>query len=133
MTQAHVLELNVWKATSLDQTAKYDDVSGTWALEVSTKDSKFALNGDPVKRTLKPRHIVLAIGHAGGSSKHLPWDIYVCLLSADPQVPEFKDRQAFTGPVLHSSQYKSGREFKGKKASAERIHGIYPDSPRTTR
>jgi len=95
---ASALELNVWTSTTLDEHAKYDDANNIWTVSVATCDKKLCTDGKPVKRVLKPKHLVLATGHSG-----------------DPRIPRFKNEASFLGKIMHSSGYKSGKEFQGKK------------------
>ncbi|WOL17017.1 hypothetical protein Cni_G25806 [Canna indica] len=44
-----------------------------------------------------------------------PWLVVATGENAEPVVPEFKGLEAFKGSLLHSSEYKSGVEFTGKK------------------
>lgn len=64
--QANALELNVWTSTILDEHAKYDDANKIWTITVATCDKKLCTDGKPVKRVVKPKHLVLATGHSGG-------------------------------------------------------------------
>ncbi|RWV92731.1 hypothetical protein GW17_00044868 [Ensete ventricosum] len=44
-----------------------------------------------------------------------PWLVVATGENAEPVVPEIKGAQAFMGSLLHSSEYKSGVEYRGKK------------------
>ncbi len=81
------LSLDVWTDTELTS-ARFDASSQTWTAQL-VKD------GEPV--TLKPVHIVMALG-----------------LSGFAKVPEFPGQDIFKGPQLHSSAYKDGTAYKGK-------------------
>ncbi|MGI9366163.1 MAG: NAD(P)-binding domain-containing protein, partial [Rhizobiaceae bacterium] len=81
------LDLDIWTSTELKQ-ARFDETSQTWTAELM-KD------GQPL--TIKPTHVVMALG-----------------LSGFPKVPEFKGQDVFAGPQFHSSAYKDGSEFVGK-------------------
>lgn len=85
---ASVLELNVWTGTEFDG-AEYDEASGGWTVEVAR---------DGERRTLHPRHVVLATG-----------------VSGRPKTPEIADRAAFGGRVMHSSEFADGADFRGQK------------------
>jgi cation diffusion facilitator CzcD-associated flavoprotein CzcO len=37
------------------------------------------------------------------------------MIYIDPRIPHFTNEESFEGKVVHSSGYKSGKEFKGKK------------------
>ena len=54
---------------------------------------------DGTKRTMHPRHVVLATGVSG--------------IPSVPDIPGLKD---FAGKVMHSSQYDDGENWKGKRA-----------------
>lgn len=85
---ASVMELNVWTSTEFTG-ASYDDATHRWTLTV-TRDGE--------ERTLHPHHIVLATGISGKpSSPHLPGE------------------EKFAGEMLHSSQFRDGADFEGKK------------------
>lgn len=84
---AEELELDVWTKTELTS-ARFDEASQTWTAQLDQ-------DGEAV--TLKPTHIVMALG-----------------LSGFPKVPEFPGQDVFKGPQLHSSAYKDGSFFSGK-------------------
>ncbi|CAD5172880.1 unnamed protein product [Musa acuminata subsp. malaccensis] len=44
-----------------------------------------------------------------------PWLVVATGENAEPVVPEIKGAQAFMGSLLHSSEYKSGVEYRGKR------------------
>ena len=54
-------------------------------------------DGQPV--TLRPKQLVLATG-----------------MSGRPMIPDFPDREKFSGVVRHSSQHPGGEDYTGKKA-----------------
>src|SRR4029077_7298833 len=54
---------------------------------------------DGSKRTMHPRHVVLATG-----------------VSGIPSVPDIAGIKDFAGKVMHSSQYDDGENWKGKRA-----------------
>lgn len=43
------------------------------------------------------------------------WVVVATGENAEIVVPEVKGREGFKGGLMHSSEYKSGREYKGKK------------------
>ena len=43
------------------------------------------------------------------------WLVVATGENAEPHEPEFEGRGEFVGPVFHSSEYRSGKEFEGKK------------------
>ncbi|OZJ03213.1 hypothetical protein BZG36_04538 [Bifiguratus adelaidae] len=85
------MELNVWTSATL-QHSTYDDKKHTWKVDIARRP-------DGSVRTLYPKHVVLATGHAG-----------------EPNVPKFKGMEQFKGKVIHSSQHKTGGDFRGQKA-----------------
>ena len=86
---ADALELNVWGNTEF-VSASYDEAAGEWTAVVRR-------NGN--ERILKPRHVVMATG-----------------VSSIPIRPKFPGLERFKGTVMHSGDYQSGRDWKGKKA-----------------
>ena len=86
---AKVMELNTWNSTTADH-AEWDDARKEWVVQLTRE-------GKPV--TLRPKHLVLATG-----------------LSAIPYIPKYQGAETFKGEQVHSSQYKSGVDYAGKKA-----------------
>ena len=84
------MELNYWTATTFESGA-YDEAEGRWSVVLR--------GADGTKRTMHPRHVVMATG-----------------VSGIPNLPELPTLKNFTGTVLHSSQYSDGEDWKGKKA-----------------
>lgn len=83
-----VMELNYWASTTCEK-ATYDDERGEWTVVVDR-------NGEKVK--LRPQHLVLATG-----------------MSGVPIVPELPGRDHFKGEQCHSSGFKSGEPYRGKR------------------
>ena len=83
------LELNYWTGTELVEGA-YDEAAQSWNV---------TLRRDGEARTMRPRHIVLATGVSG--------------IPNIPDIPSLKD---FKGQALHSSQYRDGEDWSGKRA-----------------
>ncbi len=83
------MELNFWTDTEFEG-GSYDEKDGRWTV---------TLTRDGHRRTMHPRHVVLATG-----------------VSGIPSVPEIAGLKEFTGKVLHSSQYDDGENWKGKRA-----------------
>jgi putative flavoprotein involved in K+ transport len=83
------MELNFWTDTGFEG-GSYDEKDGRWTV---------TLTRDGHRRTMHPRHVVLATG-----------------VSGIPSVPEIAGLKEFTGKVLHSSQYDDGENWKGKRA-----------------
>ncbi len=87
---ALIFELDAWTRTSCE-TASYDAESGRWSVLVRRAD------GEQI--TLSPRQLVFCTGAYG-----------------PPRMPSFPGQADYAGTLLHSSQYKSGEPFKGKRA-----------------
>ena len=80
------LELNYWTDTELEG-GSYDEKDGRWTVELRRAGAK---------RTMHPRHIVMATG-----------------VSGIPNLPDIPTLRSFRGKVLHSSQYDDGEDWKG--------------------
>lgn len=87
---AVAMELNVWNETTF-LGGDYDQATGTWNARVRRADG--------AERTLKPRHLVFAVGVAGRP--------------VTPRLPGIED---FQGQVMHTHDFTSGAAWKGKKA-----------------
>ena len=86
---AKLMELNYWGSTEC-KAARWDAAQQEWQVTVQH-------NGESV--TLRPKHLVFATG-----------------MSAVPNVADYPGMSAFKGKQVHSSQYKSGEEWRGKRA-----------------
>jgi putative flavoprotein involved in K+ transport len=86
---AKLMELNYWGSTEC-KTARWDVARQEWQVTVQHK-------GESV--TLRPKHLVFATG-----------------MSAVPNLPDYPGMSAFKGTQMHSSHYKSGEEWRGKRA-----------------
>jgi putative flavoprotein involved in K+ transport len=84
------MELNFWTSTEFEG-GSYDEKEERWTVELRRADGS--------KRTMHPRHVVMATGVSGIPNR--------------PEIPGLKN---FAGTVLHSSQYTDGEEWKGRKA-----------------
>jgi cation diffusion facilitator CzcD-associated flavoprotein CzcO len=84
------MELNFWTGTEFEG-GSYDEQAGRWSVTLRRADG--------TRRTMHPRHVVLATG-----------------VSGIPSLPDIPALQNFAGTVIHSSQYTDGEEWKGKKA-----------------
>ena len=84
------MELNYWTATEF-RGATYDEKEQRWTVPLERAGGG--------KRTLHPKHIVLATG-----------------VSGIPNLPEIPTLRDFRGQVLHSSQYTDGESWKGVNA-----------------
>jgi len=84
------MELNFWTGTEFEG-GSYDEKEGRWTVTLRRADGS--------KRTMHPRHVVLATG-----------------VSGIPSVPDIAGIKDFAGKVMHSSQYDDGENWKGKRA-----------------
>jgi cation diffusion facilitator CzcD-associated flavoprotein CzcO len=84
------MELNYWTGTEFEGGA-YDTAAGRWSVTLARIDGS--------KRTLHPRHIVMATG-----------------VSGIPNLPETPSLKNFTGTVVHSSRYDDGENWNGRSA-----------------
>lgn len=87
---ADAMDLSVWTATEL-VASSFDAATQTWTATVRR-------NG--VDRELRCKHLVIAIGVSGSI----------------PNMPAMPGQASFAGKVLHSSQFSTGRDYKGKHA-----------------
>jgi thioredoxin reductase len=87
---AEAMELNYWTGTEFEGGA-YDEASGRWSVTLRRADGS--------RRTLRPRHVVLATG-----------------VSGIPNVPRIPALENFPGKVIHSAQYVDGEDWRGKRA-----------------
>ena len=88
------MELNFWTETEFEG-GSYDEKQGRWTVTLRRADGS--------RRTMHPRHVVLATG-----------------VSGIPNVPEIAGLKNFAGTVMHSSQYDDGENWKGKRAHRDR-------------
>jgi putative flavoprotein involved in K+ transport len=99
-----VMDLDYWTST-LCKRARFNEAAGEWEVLVMRE-------GQP--HTLRPTHLVLATG-----------------MSGFPHVPAVEGIDAFAGRAVHSSQYGSGSEWKGKRCvvvgSGTSAHDICAD------
>jgi cation diffusion facilitator CzcD-associated flavoprotein CzcO len=84
------MELNFWTGTEFEG-GSYDEKDERWTVTLRRADG--------AKRTMHPRHVVMATG-----------------VSGIPNVPDIAGLKNFGGAVLHSSQYTDGEEWKGRRA-----------------
>lgn len=83
-----IMSINYWGGTEfLD--AQRDEEAGTWTVRVSQ-------NGR--ERILHPKHIVMSTGISGA-----------------PRTPEYPGLEDFAGEWCHSSEYRDGRRYAGKR------------------
>ena len=84
------LELNYWTGTEFEG-GRYDERAGRWTVTLRRADG--------ARRTMHPRHVVMATGVSG--------------IPSIPDIPSLRD---FGGNVLHSSRYEDGEAWQGKRA-----------------
>ncbi|SDI46123.1 MULTISPECIES: flavin-containing monooxygenase [Bradyrhizobium] len=84
------MELNFWTGTEFEG-GSYDETEGRWTVTLRRADGS--------RRTMHPRHVVLATG-----------------VSGIPSIPEISGLKDFAGKVMHSSQYDDGENWKSKRA-----------------
>jgi len=82
------LELNVWLSTTVTYVRK-DSKTGTWDVIVRRGD---------YERVFHPVHVIFAVG-----------------LMSPPYIPSIPNQDEFKGTVIHSSRFKSARNYPGKK------------------
>ena len=85
---ANIMDLNVWCNTTCIG-ASFDEEHSHWNV---------TLEQDGHQRHLQPTHFILATGMSGA-----------------PHVPHITGSRDFAGTVLHSSEYRSGEAFAGKR------------------
>ena len=83
------MEIDFWTRTSFEG-ASYDAVAGCWTARLRLADG--------TERVMRPRHIVMATS-----------------VSGTPNLPEIPTLDRFAGPVVHSSGFKDGAAWRGKK------------------
>ncbi|HEX4926679.1 MAG TPA: NAD(P)/FAD-dependent oxidoreductase [Burkholderiales bacterium] len=86
---AEAMELNYWTGTEFEG-GTYDEKTKRWSVTVRRDDSS--------QRELHPRHVVLATG-----------------VSGIPHTPEIAELAGFSGKVMHSSEYRDGEAWRGKR------------------
>jgi putative flavoprotein involved in K+ transport len=99
-----IMELRYWTNSECKQ-ASYDPESGTWTVQIE-RDGK--------SMTLHPHQLVFATGAYGA-----------------PKMADIPIRKPFIGSIIHTSQYRSGSEYSGKKCvvigSASSAHDVAAD------
>lgn len=85
------MEINFWPSTELVGGTTYDEAKECW--------NAVLRHGDGTERTLHPKHLVFANGLVGS-----------------PHVPELPGLKQFKGDVLHTTEFTSGSNWRGKKA-----------------
>lgn len=85
------MDINFWTETSFEG-AEYDEQAGCWIARLTLADGTV--------REMRPRHIVMATS-----------------VSGTPNIPVIPTLERFDGPVLHSSQFTAGSDWKGKRVT----------------
>lgn len=86
---AHAFDLNFWTSTEL-LNASYDEEKKQWSAQLRLRDGSV--------RTMHPKYLVLATGASG-----------------TPRIPEIPGLDDFTGDVLHTTEFRSGADYAGKR------------------
>ncbi|KAE9407970.1 FAD/NAD(P)-binding domain-containing protein [Gymnopus androsaceus JB14] len=89
-TYVDALDLNVW-TSSLVSKARQDPKTSTWSVTVTRADGS--------TRVLGAKHLVFTVGFG----------------DFDPTMPKFPGADQFEGEILHSTRYKTARDYIGKK------------------
>jgi cation diffusion facilitator CzcD-associated flavoprotein CzcO len=82
-----IMEVDFWTRTSFEG-ASYDEAAQRWTANLARAGEK---------RTLRPKHIVLATS-----------------VSGTPNIPKIDQLENFAGKVLHSSRFAAGKEWSGR-------------------
>ena len=85
---AESMELNVWTKTTFIS-AEYDKAKKNWNVKLKLSDGN--------EKIMKPKHIVMAVG-----------------VSSVPNRTKIPGMEGYKGKVIHSTDYSSGRDYKGK-------------------
>ena len=85
---AESMELNVWTKTTFIS-AEYDKAEKNWNVKLKLSDGN--------ERIMKPKHIVMAVG-----------------VSSVPNRTKIPGMEGYKGKVIHSTDYSSGIDYKGK-------------------
>ncbi|KIY52791.1 FAD/NAD(P)-binding domain-containing protein [Fistulina hepatica ATCC 64428] len=87
---AQTLELNVWTASNVEH-ASQDSETGMWSISIRRKDGSH--------RILQSKYFVFTTGFGDG-------------YKAIPSIPGMDE---FKGTIMHSTKYKSAKDYEGKK------------------
>ena len=85
---ADSMELNIWTKTIFNG-AKYNEIEKKWNVNLKLSDGS--------ERIMKPKHIVMAVG-----------------VSSVPNRTKIPKIDGYKGKVIHSTDYSSGKDYKGK-------------------
>ncbi|KAK9413192.1 putative indole-3-pyruvate monooxygenase [Seiridium unicorne] len=86
---ASVLELNTWMDSTINS-AEFSDTTKTWTVQVVRGHNSHG----PTRRTLHPRHIVMATGQAG-----------------EPFIPRFTGQGDYGGILYHTSSHEDASKM----------------------
>jgi cation diffusion facilitator CzcD-associated flavoprotein CzcO len=89
---AEIMELNIWLGSRI-KSVEFIEQSQDWTVQIVRPDGNV--------RTIKPKHVVMATGHAG-----------------EPYIPTFPGQDGFKGTVYHGSQHQDASllpDVAGKK------------------
>ncbi|MEY9124948.1 flavin-containing monooxygenase [Bradyrhizobium yuanmingense] len=84
------MELNFWTGTEFEG-GSYDESKGHWTVTLRLADGS--------KRTMRPRHVIMATGVSGIAN-----------------IPDIATLDNFKGTMVHSSRYEDGENWTGKRA-----------------
>jgi len=87
---ATLMNLNFLGGTEVEH-CEFDESSRIWSVKMRHSDGSV--------RTMHPKHLILAVGGVGGR----------------PRVPELTGLSEFDGEVMHSSQFRDGSPYVGKR------------------
>ena len=87
---ADMMDINWWGETEFVHGA-FNEAERLWTVELRRSDGS--------ARTLRPKHIVTALGYTG----------------TEPLIPELPGLADFGGEVLHSSKIKTGENYPGRR------------------
>ena len=85
---ADSMELNIWTKTIFNG-AEYNEIEKKWNVNLKLSDGS--------ERIMKPKHIVMAVG-----------------VSSVPNRTKIPKIVGYKGKVIHSTDYSSGKDYKGK-------------------
>ena len=85
---ADSMELNIWTKTIFNG-AEYNEIEKKWNVNLKLSDGS--------ERIMKPKHIVMAVG-----------------VSSVPNRTKIPKIDSYKGKVIHSTDYSSGKDYKGK-------------------
>ncbi|MCQ4159863.1 NAD(P)/FAD-dependent oxidoreductase [Roseomonas sp. GC11] len=89
---ARIMDLDMWCGTRA-LSAGRDEAAGAWRVTVERREG-----GRTERLQLHPRHLVIATGMSGA-----------------PALPAYPGRERFRGEQCHSSEYRSGAAYAGKR------------------